>query len=100
MKRVLAIAGVTVLGVFAITGSAQAKACGTVSVAKPGWSWVVGGDGMSCRRMRYWTKSMVLGKGRPRGWQCHKRGKGPGQSGGCSRGPNGTSPFFIYYPPH
>ena len=78
--------------------AAQAKPCGSV-VLRPGLGWIVGGEGLSCRRMRHWSRSMLLGHGRPRGWQCVKRGQGRRRSGGCSKGPNGTAPFFIYYPP-
>jgi hypothetical protein len=91
---------VLVLALFAaMPAQSGAKACGSVTIAN-GWTWVVGGGGMSCQKMRKWSSSMVRGKGKPEGWRCHKRGKGPNQSGGCSKGPNGTSPFFIYYPPH
>jgi hypothetical protein len=83
----------------AMPAQSEAKGCGLVTIGN-GWSWVVGGDGMSCQKMRKWSSSMIRGKGKPKGWRCQKRGKGPSQSGGCSRGPNGTSPFFIYYPPH
>ncbi|HEX6153400.1 MAG TPA: hypothetical protein VFZ19_07760 [Solirubrobacterales bacterium] len=49
--------------------------------------------------MRKWSRSMLKGNGQPPGWNCHKTGRGYSRSGGCSKGPNGTSPFFVYYPP-
>ena len=79
---------------------AQAKGCRDVILGN-GWRWVVGGDDrLSCSTMRYWTRSMVKGKGRPKGWKCNKRGSGPSQSGGCTRGSGSNYRFFIYYPPH
>jgi hypothetical protein len=77
---------------------AQAQPCGSV-VLRPGRSWIVGGAGLSCRKMRRWSRSMLLGHRGPRGWHCVKHGDGRRRSGGCSKGPNGTAPFFIYYPP-
>ena len=89
----------TLILLAAIPDQSEAKACGSVTIGN-GWTWIVGGDGISCRKMRNWSSSMIRGKGTPKGWRCSKRGRGPSQSGGCSKGPNGTSPFFIYYPPH
>ena len=82
----------------AMPAQSEAKACGEVRL-KGGGVWWVGGSGLSCRKMDYWARSMLLGNGRPKGWKCSKRGKGNKQSGGCSKGPSGTGPFFIYYPP-
>lgn len=99
--QILALAAglALILTLYAVVPSqSEAKACGSVTIAN-GWTWVVGGGGMSCSKMRKWSSSMVRGKGKPKGWRCSKRGKGPSQSGGCSRGPSGTGPFFIYYPP-
>lgn len=88
-----------ILIVLAATpAQSEAKACGEVRLSGGG-VWWVGGSGLSCRKMDYWAKSMLLGKGRPKGWKCSKRGRGNKQSGGCSRGPSGKGPFFIYYPP-
>lgn len=82
---------------------ASGKPCGEIYL-KGGGVWWVGGSGLSCKRMDYWAKSMLLGKGRPKGWQCWKRGKGFKRSGGCSRGwnPQFEQPrhTWIYYPPH
>jgi hypothetical protein len=78
--------------------AAEAKACGAVIIS-PGHGWIVGGDGVSCGFMRKWSRSMLKGNGQPPGWNCRKTGRGYSRSGGCSKGPNGTTPFFIYYPP-
>jgi hypothetical protein len=100
LAHALAASFALVLILFAVMPTkSEAKACGSVTIGN-GWTWVVGGDGISCQKMRKWSSSMIRGKGKPKGWRCQKRGKGPSQSGGCSKGPNGTSPFFIYYPPH
>ena len=73
---------------------AQAKACGSVHVNAR--EYVVGGAETSCRFMRRWTRSMVKRRGRPRGWDCHRRAR----SGGCTKHTGArTEPFFIYYPP-
>ena len=83
---------------FTAPEAAQAKPCGSV-VLRPGRAWTVGGAGLSCAKMRRWSRAMLLGHPGPRGWNCVKRGQGRRRSGGCSKGPNGTEPFFIYYPP-
>jgi hypothetical protein len=77
---------------------AKAKPCGAVIIT-PGHGWIVGGAGVSCDFMRKWSRSMLKGQGQPSGWNCHKNGRGYSRGGGCSKGPNGTTPFFVYYPP-
>ncbi len=100
MRRTLgATALISLLFALAVPGSAQAKPCGSITLSG-GQSWIVGGAGLSCKKMRRWSRSMLKGDGRPKGWNCRKSGRGSNRSGGCSRGPNGTAPFFIYYPPH
>ena len=93
-----ATAAIALILSIAVPGSAEAKPCGSV-VLRPGVGWIVGGTGLSCRRMRRWSRSMLLGWRGPKGWDCRKHGRGRQRSGGCSKGPNGTAPFFIYYPP-
>ena len=99
----LAVASLAALAlVLASPQGAEAKACGEIRL-KGGGIWWVGGSGMSCQRMDYWAKSMLLGRGSPPGWDCSKRGKGFSRSGGCERGWNPTfgAPRYswIYYPP-
>lgn len=99
MRRALpALVLCVVLLALAIPGTAAAKPCGSVTLGER--TWIVGGAGLSCRKMRRWSRSMLRREGRPRGWNCRKDGHGASRSGGCSRGPNGTAPFFIYYPAH
>ena len=92
-----AVAVIAVVLAFTSPDPAQATPCGTVTLQGRGWN--VAGAGLSCRTMRRWSLSMLLGHHGPRGWHCVKRGHGRRRSGGCSKGPNGTAPLFIYYPP-
>lgn len=92
-----AIAGISLL-LLLQPRAAEAKPCGSIIIS-PGHGWIVGGGGIGCDFMRKWSRSMLRGYGQPPGWNCHKHGRGYGRSGGCSKGPNGTLPFFVYYPP-
>jgi hypothetical protein len=98
MRLTGAVAAIAVAVSLTGTEPARAKSCGSV-VLRPGLGWIVGGAGVSCKKMRRWSRSMLSGHRGPRGWHCVKRGHGRRRSGGCSKGPNGTAPFFIYYPP-
>ena len=99
MRRTTAATALIALAlVLGTPGTAAAKPCGSVTLAG-GKSWIVGGAGLSCKKMRRWSRSMLRGHDGPKGWNCRKSGKGRNRSGGCSKGPNGTAPFFIYYPP-
>jgi hypothetical protein len=93
----LAIAAIALLPLLQ-PATAEAKPCGSV-ILSYGHGWIVGGAGVSCGFMRKWTRSMLLGHGQPPGWTCRKQGHGYNRGGGCSKGPNGTTPFFVYYPP-
>jgi len=97
VASVLAVAAISLLLLFQ-PAAAEAKPCGAV-VLSSGHGWIVGGAGVGCNFMRKWTRSMLLGNGQPPGWNCRKQGRGYNRGGGCSKGPNGTTPFFVYYPP-
>jgi hypothetical protein len=91
MRGRSAIAAVTLLtaGVLLLPGpasAAAAKPCGDV-ILRPGYGWIVGGAGVSCRFMRHHFRSMLTGNGGPPGWSCHEQGHGRA----------GTTPFFVYY---
>lgn len=96
MKRLIFITIIAAVLLIGAAPSAHAKACGSITTAQG--TWIVGGTGTSCKKMKRWTRSMLRGKGRPKGWKCHKRGKGSNQSGGCDK--RRSTAFFIYYPPH
>lgn len=102
MKRLMVLSALIVLATFTLpTSPATAKDCGDVWLN--GNVWWVGGSGMPCKKMRRWSRSMLLGKGTPEGWTCQRHNRGRNRSGGCGRGwnPKFQQPrwFWAYYPP-